>query len=234
MLCDTLCGCRCQMLLACACVCVCTCWQVHGHKAALGYIPHASCSKHSLKVVDVNMQAEGLCKAGYTEASMWFSLTYMSSQVSSRYTKAVGAASDQLVPMVCHGFSVQAFTNYTILVNHGLVNQVLYRVWLIAKDSLGNRQTALSSVTVMTVRTTPPSFQQLLVQYNAPTSVYIEVSCNTTVNCNCTYPWGWHSATKTIAVCYTKRASMHSLSGNMEDITTHVCKAPCCASANSP
>ena len=76
---------------------------------------------------------------------------------------------------------MQAFTNYTILVNNGLVNQVLYRVWLIAKDSLGNRQTTLSSVTVMTARTTPPSFQQLLVQYNAPSSVYIEVPCTTTL-----------------------------------------------------
>lgn len=45
-----------------------------------------------------------------------------------------------------------------------------------AKDSLGNEQTTLSSVTVKTVRTTPPVFQELLVQYNAPASVYVEVS----------------------------------------------------------
>ena len=71
--------------------------------------------------------------------------------------------------------SLQAFTNYTILVDQNLANQVVYRVWLVARDSLGNEQTALSSVRVKTVRTTPPAFQELLVQYNAPTSVYVEV-----------------------------------------------------------
>ncbi len=72
---------------------------------------------------------------------------------------------------------LQAYTNYTSLVNQGLENQVVYRVWLVAEDSLGNVQTALSSVTFTTVRTTPPSFEELIVQYNAPTSFYIEVRC---------------------------------------------------------
>lgn len=70
---------------------------------------------------------------------------------------------------------LQAFTSYNSTVDQNLTNQVVYRVWLVAKDSLGNEQTALSSVTVKTVRTTPPVFQELLVQYNAPTSVYVEV-----------------------------------------------------------
>jgi hypothetical protein len=60
-------------------------------------------------------------------------------------------------------------------VNQGLQNQVVYRVWLVAEDSLGNVQTALSSVTVKTVRTTPPNFEEIVVQYTAPTSVYVEV-----------------------------------------------------------
>ncbi|DBA74581.1 TPA: hypothetical protein ACH3X2_009453 [Trebouxia sp. C0005] len=68
-----------------------------------------------------------------------------------------------------------AFTNYTSTVNQGLQDQVVYRVWLVAEDSLGNVQTALSSVTVKTVRTTPPIFEEIIIQYNAPTSVYIEV-----------------------------------------------------------
>ena len=51
----------------------------------------------------------------------------------------------------------------------------MYRVWLVAKDSLDNEQTTLSIVTVKTVRTTPPVYQELLVQYNAPSSVYVEV-----------------------------------------------------------
>lgn len=71
---------------------------------------------------------------------------------------------------------LQAFTTYPSLVNSGLVNHVLYRVWLIAQDSVGNVQTALSSVTVMTMRTTPPQFESLLVQYNPPSSVYVEVA----------------------------------------------------------
>ena len=70
---------------------------------------------------------------------------------------------------------MQAFTNSNSLVS-GLTNQGLYTVWLVAKDSLGNTQTALSSVNVKTVRTTPPSFEGLVVQYNPPTSVYIEVT----------------------------------------------------------
>ena len=86
------------------------------------------------------------------------------------------------MPSLCHttkhtwGSCLQAFTNYTSVVDSGLVNQVLYRVWLIARDSLGNTQTALSSVTVKTVRTTPPNFEELLVQWNPPSSVYIEVA----------------------------------------------------------
>ncbi|DBB14474.1 TPA: hypothetical protein ACH3X3_004761 [Trebouxia sp. C0006] len=68
-----------------------------------------------------------------------------------------------------------AFTNYTSTVNQGLQDQVVYRVWLVAEDSLGNVQTALSSVTVETVRTTPPTFEEIIIQYNAPTSVYVEV-----------------------------------------------------------
>ncbi len=71
--------------------------------------------------------------------------------------------------------TVQAFTNYTSTVNQGLQDQVVYRVWLVAEDSLGNVQTALSSVTVTTVRTTPPTFEEIIIQYNAPTSVYVEV-----------------------------------------------------------
>lgn len=71
---------------------------------------------------------------------------------------------------------LQAFTNYTSKVDQNLADQVVYRVWLVAKDSLNNEQTALSSVTVTTVRTTPPAFQELLVEYNAPSSVYVEVS----------------------------------------------------------
>lgn len=71
---------------------------------------------------------------------------------------------------------LQAFTNYTSKVDQNLANQVVYRVWLVAKDSLNNEQTALSSVTVKTVRTAPPAFQELLVEYNAPSSVYVEVS----------------------------------------------------------
>ncbi len=59
--------------------------------------------------------------------------------------------------------------------NQGLQDQVVYRVWLVAEDSLGNVQTALSSVTVKTVRTTPPTFEEIIIQYNAPTSVYVEV-----------------------------------------------------------
>lgn len=70
---------------------------------------------------------------------------------------------------------LQAYTNYTSFVDQGLANQVVYRVWLVAEDSLGNVQTALSSVTVTTVRTTPPVFDELVVQYNAPTSFYVEV-----------------------------------------------------------
>ena len=70
---------------------------------------------------------------------------------------------------------LQAFTNRTSLVNQNLANQVLYRVWLVAQDSRGNNQTALSSVTVKTVRTTPPFFQELLVEFNPPSSVYVEV-----------------------------------------------------------
>ncbi|KAL0035306.1 hypothetical protein WJX77_000193 [Trebouxia sp. C0004] len=68
-----------------------------------------------------------------------------------------------------------ALTDYHSLVNQGLQNQVVYRVWLVAEDSLGNVQTALSSVTVKTVRTTPPHFEEIIIQYNAPTSVYVEV-----------------------------------------------------------
>lgn len=59
--------------------------------------------------------------------------------------------------------------------NQGLQDQVVYRVWLVAEDSLGNVQTALSSVTVETVWTTPPTFEEIIIQYNAPTSVYVEV-----------------------------------------------------------
>ena len=70
---------------------------------------------------------------------------------------------------------LQAFTSYNSTVAQNLTNQVVYRVWLVAKDSLGNEQTMLTSVTVKTVRTTPPVFQELLVQYNAPSSVYVEV-----------------------------------------------------------
>ena len=77
--------------------------------------------------------------------------------------------------LTLHVWTLQAFINYTSLVDQGLQNKVTYRVWLIAKDSLGNVQTALSSVTLTTVRTTPPSFEELLVEYNAPTSVYVEV-----------------------------------------------------------
>ena len=75
---------------------------------------------------------------------------------------------------------LQAFTNYTSTVNQGLQNQVVYRVWLIAQDALGNTQTALSSVTVETMRTTPPVLENLLVQFNAPSSVYIEVHSSLT------------------------------------------------------
>ena len=71
---------------------------------------------------------------------------------------------------------LQAFTSYNSTVDQNLTNQVLYRVWLVAKDSLGNEQTTLSTVAVKTVRTTPPVFQELLVQYNAPSSVYVEVT----------------------------------------------------------
>lgn len=86
---------------------------------------------------------------------------------------------------------LQAFTNYTSKVDQNLANQVVYRVWLVAKDSLDNEQTALSSVTVKTVRTTPPAFQELLVEYNAPSSVYIEVSIpgiphGRSTSCQCT------------------------------------------------
>ena len=70
---------------------------------------------------------------------------------------------------------LQAFTSYNSTVNQGLQDQVVYRVWLVAEDSLGNVQTALSSVTVETVRTTPPHFEEIIIQYNAPASVYVEV-----------------------------------------------------------
>lgn len=70
---------------------------------------------------------------------------------------------------------LQAFTSYNSTVDQNLNNQVVYRIWLVAQDALGNNQTALSSVTVKTVRTTPPVFQELLVEYNAPSSVYVEV-----------------------------------------------------------
>ena len=79
---------------------------------------------------------------------------------------------------------LQAFTNYSSTVNQGLQNQVVYRVWLVAEDALGNVQTSLSSVTVKTMRTTPPLLEYLLVQYNAPSSVYIEV-CFSLVAGNC-------------------------------------------------
>ena len=79
----------------------------------------------------------------------------------------------------CH-IVLQAYTNATGVVNQNLQNQVVYKVWLIAKDALGNVQTALSSVTVKTVRTAPPFFEELLVQYNAPSSVYVEVRTDLT------------------------------------------------------
>ena len=85
-----------------------------------------------------------------------------------------------------HSFAwhlMQAFTNYTSKVDQNLANQVVYRVWLVAKDSLDNEQTALSSVTVKTARTTPPAFQELLVEYNAPSSVYVEVGIPSHASC---------------------------------------------------
>ena len=71
---------------------------------------------------------------------------------------------------------LQAVTNYTSLVNQNLVNQVTYQVWFIARDVVGNVQAQPTAVSVTTVRTTPPVFQSLLVQYIPPTTAYVEVS----------------------------------------------------------
>ena len=71
---------------------------------------------------------------------------------------------------------LQAVTNYTNLVNQNLRNQVTYQVWFIARDVVGNVQTQPTSVSVTTVRTAPPIFQSLLVQYIPPTTAYVEVS----------------------------------------------------------
>ena len=71
---------------------------------------------------------------------------------------------------------LQAVTNYTSLVNQNLRNQVTYQVWFIARDVVGNVQTLPTAVSVTTVRTAPPVFQSLLVQYIPPTTAYVEVS----------------------------------------------------------
>lgn len=71
---------------------------------------------------------------------------------------------------------LQAVTNYTSLVNQNLRNQVTYQVWFIARDVVGNVQAQPTAVSVTTVRTAPPVFQSLLVQYIPPTTAYVEVS----------------------------------------------------------
>ena len=71
---------------------------------------------------------------------------------------------------------LQAVRNYTSLVNQNLRNQVTYQVWFIARDVVGNVQAQPTAVSVTTVRTAPPVFQSLLVQYIPPTTAYVEVS----------------------------------------------------------
>ena len=102
-------------------------------------------------------------------------------QAASRFAKGLQYSVPPLMPALWCRLPawpslLQAVTNYTSLVNQNLRNQVTYQVWFVARDAVGNVQAQPTAVSVTTVRTAPPVFQSLLVQYIPPTTAYVEVS----------------------------------------------------------
>lgn len=70
---------------------------------------------------------------------------------------------------------MQAITNVSLVVSSNIQAVTAYTIWLVAEDTAGNTQLALVSLSPTTVDLTPPTFEQLSIEYISPSTFYIEV-----------------------------------------------------------